>query len=61
MPKADFEELLMVYTRLYKISQVYKVNHRRRQQPSPRDAAGEDDEDGAEELLSKEKQRKFYL
>lgn len=55
MPKTDFEELLMVYTRLYKISQVYRVNHRRRQQ-----------QEGLKdvELLSsssQEKQRKFYL
>lgn len=56
MPKADFEELLMVYTRLYKISQVYRVNHRRRQQQQQQ----QDDEE--EELLQrKEKQRKFYL
>lgn len=45
MPKADFEELLMVYTRLYKISQVYKMNHHRR-----RRSCGQDKEN-----------RKFYL
>lgn len=57
MPKAAFEELLMVYTRLYKISQVYKVNQRRRRQQEQVEVELE------KELLSssQEKQRKFYL
>lgn len=51
MPKTDFEEMLMVYTRLYKIAQVYRVNHRRRRQQQV---------DREEEALQ-EKQRKVYL
>lgn len=41
----------MVYTRLYKIAQVYRVNHRRRRQQQV---------DREEEALQ-EKQRKVYL
>lgn len=70
MPKTDFEELLMVYTRLYKISQVYRVNHRRRHlqhtEPEQQEKVGGDGKEDKEDSQplsssSKEKQRKVYL
>lgn len=57
MPKTDFEELLMVYTRLYKISQVYKVNQRR--QSSRRHE--EEQQQQLKPIEQVEEKRKFYL